>query len=401
MPDQDPRPLLVAIAKGLELGVFGWVSLRRGRAEAILGAIIGSLAFNITLMAGVATLFGTKLLPNNPALELIFATMILAPTIYLSLAVRNAKSAGAERLPTDERINDNIYAWTNFGRDAANFQLLQYRNVDGFLVTGKNSGTHWLKYMLSHAIAFERGLQPPQFFNGPKADVLFGHPRSLRRDFELPRIASSHNIPSRILSWRLVRRLFPLPPQVVLVRDMRGALISNYLKWQRHYNVPFSQFVRGDPAGRRFHCDTWWYVSFLNHWGDMAAAYPADTLIVRYEDLQRDPMHWLGKICAHLKIVVSGQALQAGIAAGEKSAVLASLDPTINEIVITDDVAKSLIAFSPSDLAVLRSIRARHLRYDFGYSYGLQDGSSPPLEINEGTSPKLDLSGPHAPASIP
>ena len=43
--------------------------------------------------------------------------------------------------------------------DLANFFLLQFRSVDGFLITGKNSGTHWLKLMLSCAIAEEFGVR--------------------------------------------------------------------------------------------------------------------------------------------------------------------------------------------------------------------------------------------------
>ena len=35
--------------------------------------------------------------------------------------------------------------------DVSNFFLYQYRDVDAFLITGKNSGTHWLKFMLSCA----------------------------------------------------------------------------------------------------------------------------------------------------------------------------------------------------------------------------------------------------------
>ena len=37
--------------------------------------------------------------------------------------------------------------------DVSNFFLYQYRDVDAFLITGKNSGTHWLKFMLSCALA--------------------------------------------------------------------------------------------------------------------------------------------------------------------------------------------------------------------------------------------------------
>jgi hypothetical protein len=43
--------------------------------------------------------------------------------------------------------------------DLSRFHLLHYGGkVDGFLISGHNCGTHWLRFMLSAAIAHRLGL---------------------------------------------------------------------------------------------------------------------------------------------------------------------------------------------------------------------------------------------------
>ena len=95
-----------------------------------------------------------------------------------------------------------------FCADLANFFLLQYRGVDGFLITGKNSGTHWLKFMLSCAIAEEYRVPPPQRSSGKAADEIIGHPRWPRRYRHLPWIGSSHTIPSIAFALPWFTRMF-------------------------------------------------------------------------------------------------------------------------------------------------------------------------------------------------
>ncbi len=117
---------------------------------------------------------------------------------------------------------------------------------------------------------------------------------------QLPRIGSSHTIPSIAFAW--YTRLLAHPPVVVLVRDIREAMLSNYVKWREQYDGSFAEYVEGDPLGRRHVADVWWYIHFFNRWGDVARARPQNTLIVRYEDLQDSPEYWLRQIAAHMKV---------------------------------------------------------------------------------------------------
>ena len=177
--------------------------------------------------------------------------------------------------------------------------LMKYVNFDGFLITGQHSGTHWIKWMMSHAIAHHYGVPPPKYMNNSSSNELIGHPKHPRRYPDLPRIASSHSIPPYALQWKWVRRLRKPPPYAVVVRDVHDLLISNYEKWRESYAVPFSQYVAGDPRGKAYVCDVWWYVRFANRWGDVAQRHPLETLVLRYEDFRKYPLESLQRLCQH------------------------------------------------------------------------------------------------------
>jgi hypothetical protein len=251
--------------------------------------------------------------------------------------------------------------------DVSNFFLYQYRHVDAFLITGKNSGTHWLKFMLSCALARQYRVPPPGHSSGREADAIISHPRWPHRYTHVPRIGSSHTIPSIVCAWLGLTRRFEFRPVVVLVRDIRSAIESHYGKWQHEYQVSFTQYVRGDPSGGRYRADIWWYMHFFNRWGDLAAARPDLVLVVRYEDLRAAPEMWLRRIAAHIHVDMSDDAVAVGLRFVGRDAMRALLDPTNTEVVIPPDDARADVAFSRDDLEFLRNAFGRYLRHDFGY----------------------------------
>jgi Protein of unknown function (DUF1232)/Sulfotransferase domain len=254
--------------------------------------------------------------------------------------------------------------------DLSNFFLLQYRGVDGFLITGKNSGTHWLKFMLSCAIAEEFGVAPPSRSSGREADRIIGHPRWLR-PARLPWIASSHTIPSIAFAWTWFAGLLPHPPVVVLVRDIEAAMRSNYLKWRECYGGSTADYVRGDPTGRRYVADLWWYMHFYNRWGDVSRSQPNNVLVVRYEDLQAAPASCLRRITAHYGIRLGDQAINAALRYVDRDTIRALLDPSDDEMVVPSDDAVDRVAFTRDDVAFMHKMMRRHLRCHFGYAYPL------------------------------
>lgn len=257
-------------------------------------------------------------------------------------------------------------------RDTTNLALLKYRDFQGFLVTGQHSGTHWIKWMLSHAMAHHYGVAPPRYYNNASSNEIIGHPKHKRIHPALPRIASSHSIPPTALDWGWVRKAFPVPPYAVVVRDIRDVLISNYEKWRGvRYHVPFSEYVKGDIASKKYVCDVWWYVHFMNRWGRVAELWPNETLTFRYEDFRKDPRTNLERLAKHLGLDLSPEALDAGVAAGAKDVMLAAQDPNVDERAVRPD-GQAAASFSDEDTAVLKAILRENLKYDFGYDYELK-----------------------------
>jgi hypothetical protein len=261
--------------------------------------------------------------------------------------------------------------------DMSNFFLYQHRTVHAFLVTGKNSGTHWVKFMLSCALARQYGVPPPRHSSGPDADAIIGHPRWPHRYPHMPRIGSSHTIPSVAFCSRYLTRFVPFQPVVVLVRDIAAAMVSHYAKWQWEYQVPLAEYVRGDPSGRRYRADIWWYIHFFNRWGDLAAAQPKKVLIVRYEDVQAVPEAALRRIANHLRVSLDDVSLDSALRFADRDAIRAMLDPTDTDIIVPDNDANLSVVYSPEDMAFIGNTFSRYLRHDFGYGVGTDPAGSP------------------------
>jgi hypothetical protein len=265
-------------------------------------------------------------------------------------------------------LSDLVFRAHCANRHSANLSILKYLDFQGFLITGQHSGTHWIKWMLSHALAHRYGVEPPRYFNNASSNDLIGHPRHRRRYPDLPRIASSHSIPPYALQWSWLRSLRRPPPYAVVVRDVRDLMISNYEKWRHEYQVPFSRYVAGDPRGKAFVCDAWWYVRFANQWGAVAQRYPEQTLVLRYEDFRQAPLANLGRLARHFALDLSEGDLQAGLAVGAKEQMALCQDPNVEERPVRPDGLGDT-RFSQKDLALLGAILDRHLKHDFGYAY--------------------------------
>jgi hypothetical protein len=257
--------------------------------------------------------------------------------------------------------------------DLGNFHLLHYRHIDGFLVTAKNSGTHWLKYMLSNALAAELGLPPPQFASGRAANDFVGHPKWPHKYPEAPRIGSSHNLPSSILGWWPVFHSLRLPPIVVLVRDVEQAMLSHYVKWREETGLSLNDYVHAPPPGRRTVADVWWYVDFFNRWGRLAEKYPNNIIVVRYEDARRNPGHWLKVILDHYRISLHPRSIEAAVAASAREVMRKELDPNAGELIIPADSDRQSASFSSEERTHLHAKLARYLKFSFGYNYADSD----------------------------
>lgn len=262
-------------------------------------------------------------------------------------------------------VHEAALAWRRLSIDLGNFHLLRWRRVDGFLVTAPNSGAHWLRFMMSLALARELGLPPPVRSSGRASDDFVGHPKWGRRHAAAPYIGSSHNLPSRVFALRAVRRRLRSPPIVVLVRDIEQAMLSYFVKWREARGLELSAYARS--PGRRDLTDAWWYVEFFNRWGAMAVNFPGEVLVVRYEDLEADPVRWLGAIFEHYGVAVSRRSLTFAARTADRATLRERLDPDYGEAIVPDPAVRASVRFDEADRAYLRALTADRLKHAFGY----------------------------------
>ena len=259
--------------------------------------------------------------------------------------------AGAWRLaPTPIRLrvgNDLRFRIRVLRADLGNFGLIQHRYVDGFLISGKNSGSHWIKYMLSLALAEKHGLEPPRYCSGREADRIVGRAERGKLGRGYPLIATSHTIPSILLCLLPLPRLVRQPPIVLLVRNIPDALRSNAFKWQDRHRATPSEYAAGDPSGRRFVADAWWYAHFFNRWGMFYRCHPERVLLVHYEDVLADASACVRRIADHLRLDLSIAQISTAAANASKDHMRLRQDPDAGEVIVPASELRNL--FDPLD----------------------------------------------------
>ena len=251
--------------------------------------------------------------------------------------------------------------------DLSRFHLLHYgRHMEGFLISGHNSGTHWLRFMLSSAIAHRLGLPRPIHSSGPESDVYIGHARHRRRYPQAPRIGSSHHMPSRLVALLGAVGLVRLPPVVLLVRNLPDSLISYFFKWREIKALGgLDEFVARAPSAQGV--DLWWFIRFFNRWGRLRRVFPRSVMVVRYEEVEHDPATWVRRIWAHWGVELDEADLAAAMAVSSREAVQAAIDPAYGEDIAPDQAARRAVQYGEMEIARLERRLARYLRHDFGY----------------------------------
>lgn len=263
-----------------------------------------------------------------------------------------------------------------FNRQMFNPTCLKNRHFDGHIATAKNCGTHWIKYMLSLAIAEKFGLPEPAHI---RDDAIVGHTKAPPKYKNIPQIAVTHSHPHYLMRLRLFTYL-QLPRFVVLVRDMRAILVSIYEKSRGEHldkkmhlkDVDFQTYLRGDVTGNTRIEDIWGLILFFNAWGAVHKNNPERVLIVRYEDLAANTLSTLRAVRDHIGLEeLSDDSLQRAIEKSSKNEMKKRIDATEDQ----GDKSVNLVDrdflkwYSESDMEFLREACRRHLKYDFGYKY--------------------------------
>lgn len=228
------------------------------------------------------------------------------------------------------------------------------------------SGTHWLKFMLANALSHQYAIPAPAFNHAN--DIIGGHKDPICYP-GIPRLQASHSMPHPLMRWRAVHTLLGLPRYVVLVRDLRFALASNYAKWETRYGVPFTVYLAGDPSGRRYNSDVWWALRFLNAWGELVGRLPERVTVVRYEDLKADPLRELTRVSVAFGLALDQAALAHGVAVATKAHMAAKDDPARPPGAVREAQGDPLLVYGAADRRFVSDICARFLVHSCGYDF--------------------------------
>lgn len=252
--------------------------------------------------------------------------------------------------------------------ELGNYAVVRLRHCDGAILSMHQSGTHWLKFMLASAIADHYAIDPPRYNH---ANDIIGGSKDPRLHPTLPHLISSHTIAPLLLNNAVGLAWLRLPRCVILVRDIRASLHSNFKKWRVRYATTFSHFLRGDPSGRQFNSDIWWCIRFLNAWGHALALSENQFLVLRYEGLRAQPHEELAKLAAHLSLPLSSRNIDAGVEAASKSAMAERADPARPPGEINLDEDDPLLAYSDADREFVRTRLSSYLTQTFDYDYSV------------------------------
>jgi hypothetical protein len=258
-------------------------------------------------------------------------------------------------------------------QDLPNVTLLKPRNrrVHAHLITMHQSGSHWLNYMLSLGLCRVYGVSELQHI----ADrSLVGRPQDTIVYPGIPRLVQSHEIPSPLVHAFPLPQLLRFPRYVLLLRDVRAAMVSQYEK-KRHmspFQISFSEYLRNERViGNAIRRDLWHRMRLLNAWDrDIRRLPKGQVLITRYELMKEHAARELQRVWDFLEFPLQSPVFfQSVVAASTKDQMAAHEQPGAHMKVVRASQRHPFEWFSPEDRDYFTATVRRHLRNWFGYDY--------------------------------
>lgn len=257
-------------------------------------------------------------------------------------------------------------------RDLTNLSLVRHRNSDGHIISMHQSGTHWLRNMLSLAMAKAYDLPEPKYIQD---NDFICAPQDASKYKQIPRIVSSHQIPTPLITNHLALSWIKLPDYVLLMRDPRVIAASHYRRFEARYRIPFSEYLRANvqllrqnSKKRKFDKDIWWDIRFQNSWGRMMQLRPGHIHLVHYEELRRDTANHLRAIMQFLRMpAIDEETLAWCIQQSSKDAMAQKESPELAHKVVRQDDKNPLAIYSDNDKRFFLETYRKYCKADFGY----------------------------------
>lgn len=267
---------------------------------------------------------------------------------------------------------DSAYLYERTKRDLFNFSMARHTDCQGYIVSMKHSGTHWLRFLVSLVISKTYDLPMPQ--NIESEDYIC-MPQSQSRYSGIPRLVASHQIPSPILTLPVIRNTFAFPDCVLLVRDPRLSLVACYHKHKHEHGLSFSDFlhVRQDllfkqTRKRKFVNDIWWLIRFINSWSRMIELHGPKITLIRYEALRENTLENLTESLRRLALPIPGNdILNWCIEESSKENMAKKEKQEGHRQVVRADDPNPLTIFSEADKRFFLEAFERNCRSTLGY----------------------------------
>ena len=268
------------------------------------------------------------------------------------------------------RTSDQLRYWArDLNHGLFDTATLRHRQLDGVLASMQQSGTHWVRHMLSLTLAKLHDLPPPAHI---KDHSIVGKLQSPPVYLKTPQIRYTDSSPHYLLRSRTLFRFLHFPKYLILVRDLRDALVSHYEKKTRmgRYDVDFSTYLRGDSLGKTYRPNIWSRIRFMDGWGTVAERQPERVAVLKYEDFVADPSGRLARLCGHFNIEgTTPDVLDEVVAAASKAEMRKLPNPKGKSFVVRTDPRPADEWYSDEDRRFVAEVCRRHLKYTFGYQY--------------------------------
>ena len=192
-------------------------------------------------------------------------------------------------------------------------EFARLQRCDWVLMSWGKSGRTWLRVMLSRAYTLKGGFD---------ASELLDFDNLKKRDASLPAVFFTHNNYLRDYTGnQRSKRHFQGKRIVLLVRDPRDVAVSQFFQWQYRMR-PNKKFINDYPP-HGASIDAWDFVldkeagvpRIVDYFNGWASAMPElkDVLVVRYEDMRRQPAEVLAKILAFTETDVTPDQVQEAV----------------------------------------------------------------------------------------
>lgn len=258
-------------------------------------------------------------------------------------------------------------------QDVPALRLLQarHRHVHAHIITMHQSGTHWLNNMLSWAIGRVYGLPPLEHI----ADrSVVGRPQDAVVHPQIPRIVQSHEIPSPLVHMPPLPSLLTFPKYVLLLRDMRASLVSQYEK-KKHmepFQMSFAAYLRNRRIiANGIRRDIWHRMRMLNAWDrDINRLPEGRVLVMHYEDMKRDAAREVRRVWEFFEFPPQTAEFFAEAArSATKESMTKQEQPGAVMRVVRSAAAHHFDSYAPEDREFFTSTVTKYLHNWFGYDY--------------------------------